>query len=213
MKFQASPKMFMGLAAFALLGGGIGSYLQWSKLQDLTADSEAIRLSMKDPADVNRQLEQTTAQVGEFAAKLSHLEKGVPQMAYMATMLAELDQLGTQSGIQVLGVRPIIQAAPVAAQKTDGESKSIERKAYQELNIEVKGRGDYRAVMNFVQALQTFPKIVAARTISITPKVDSQKGERKLDITIELRAYLFPTPDAGKARKVASAGEESPANG
>lgn len=212
MKLQASPKVFMGLAALALVGGGGGAYYQWNSLQDVQAQAEALRQQMKDPAEVNRQLEQSGVQLAEFGSRLSHLEKGVPQMAYMATMLSELDRIGTESGINVLGVRPIAQASPLTAQQSaGGDTPTAARKPYQELNIEVKGRGDYRSVLTFVQALQRFPKIVAARTISITPKVDTEKGTQLLDITVEIRAYMFPTPQAGG--KVAAAGSEVKSNG
>lgn len=185
-----NPKIFMALAAFALVGGAVGSYYQWSSLQEVRAKVGDIRAQMREPEKVTREVEQSAAEVADFTAKLNHLEKGVPQMAYVPTLLAELDKIGTENGIDVLGVRPVVQAAPLTANQADGGAPK--RKPYEELNIEVKGRGDYRSVLSFVQALQRFPKIVAARTVSITPKMGQDK-EMRLDITIELRAYLFPT--------------------
>lgn len=190
---KRNPKVFMALAALALVGGGAGSYFQWSSLQEVQAKSAELRQRMQEPSKVQRQLVESTAKVAEFSAKLNHLEKGVPQMAYVATLLAELDKIGTQNGIDVLGVRPVAAAVtPANVAKSADSETSAPKKPYEELNIEVKGRGDYAAVRNFVQALQSFPKIVAARTVSITPKVSQGKGALKLDIAIELRAYLFP---------------------
>jgi Tfp pilus assembly protein PilO len=212
-KFQANPKVFVGLAAVAFLAGGVGSYMQFSSLQDIEAKSEDLRKQMRDPAEVQKQVTESSAKLSDCSSKLSHLEKGVPQMAYLATTLRELDQIGTQNGIDVLGVRPIIQATSLTAQKTQGETQTQSRKPYQELNIEVKGRGDYHSVQSFVRALQRFPKIVAARTVSITPKMDSANAkDAKLDISIELRAYLFP-PTKEAPLKVQLPSKEGANNG
>lgn len=192
MKLQSNPKIFLALAGLALVGGGYGSYSQWNATQEISAQSEGLRAQMRNETDVRKDLEDSTKKVTTTAEKLSHLEKGVPQLAYMATLLQELDHAGRDNGIDVLGVRPVVDTrVSMVAQSAGGEVKK--RKAYEELNIEVKGRGDYRSVLNFVRALQRFPKIVAARTISITPKTEQGKAT-KLDITIELRAYLFPQP-------------------
>ena len=214
MKFAANPKVFMGLAAVALVGGAGGSYMQWSSLEEINSKSDALRSQMRDPVEVQKQLDESGLKLTESATKLAHLEKGVPPLAYMATLLGELDRIGTDNGMEVLGVRPIVTSAavPMTAQK-GGETVAKERKPYQELNIEVKGRGTYRSVVNFVQALQRFPKIVAARTVSITPKMDAKKGQTKLDITIELRAFLFTTPRPAGGLKVMKSGEETPNNG
>ena len=108
--------------------------------------------------------------------------------------------------------------------KNDRDEKTIKaelvtlgkrKKPYTELDIEVRGRGSYRAVMSFVSALQSFPKIVAARTLSLTPKVDRNdpSGAVKLDTTIELRTYLFaPAKDEKKDDKTAMAQARREAN-
>ena len=198
---RRNPKIFMALAALALVGGGAGSYFQWSNLQEVQAKADDLRQRMQEPSKVQKQLTDSTAKVAEFTAKLNHLEKGVPQMAYVATLLGELDKIGTENGIDVLGVRPVATVAPPVnvAKAGDGEV-ATPKKPYEELNIEVKGRGDYESVRGFVRALRQFPKIVGARTISITPKIGQAK-DLKLDIAIELRAYLFPTTGQAPASK------------
>lgn len=207
MKFRGNPKVFGAMAALAILGGGFGAYTQMGSMSDIEGQSDAIRKQLRDETEVKKQLEETAAKLSETSAKLDHLEKGVPQFAYLATMLKELDQTGRDCGIEVLGVRPVIEAKPLTA-NTAEEKK--ERKPYQEMNIEVKGRGDYRALMSFVQALQRFPKIVAAKTISISPKNEPGKP-LKLDISIELKAFLFPPTQP--ALQAQSSEKEARSNG
>jgi Tfp pilus assembly protein PilO len=209
-KVRANPKVFMFLAAIALVGGLGGSYFQWSSYQEQVAKAEDLRKQMRDENETRSQVEESSKKLTETAELLGHLEKGVPQMAYVATLLKELDKIGTDNGLLVLGVRPVIQATPLTAKQGGEEGAVRARKPYEELNIEVKCRGKYRGVMAFVEALQKFPKIVAARTISLTPKAESAGKESKLDVIIELRAYLFP--QAQPSNGVQAQREEAPKN-
>jgi hypothetical protein len=117
------------------------------------------------------------------------LEQGVPEFAYVPTLLKELEAFGISNGIEVFGVRPMPN--PVQTPK-DKEKKRIQ-KAYIELLIEVKGRGRYENVMRFIQGLKAFPKIVASKAVSLSPRNDSQsENTSELDVTVELKTFLFP---------------------
>lgn len=179
--------MYLGLAVLTLVGGSAASYHQYSSLSEQTQAVAQLRIDTRPESEIQADLEKSTTKLNECSAQLVHLEQGVPQFAYVPTLLYELEQLGNSTGIEVLGVRPI----PAPARSKDDKAK---RSAYQELDIEVKGRGDYEAVMAFVQALGSFPKIVEARTISLTPKNDDKGGKPRLEVDVQLRAYLFPPP-------------------
>ena len=130
-----------------------------------------------------------------------HLEKCVPEFAYVPTLMTDLETIGKQNNIEVLGVRPM----PAVDKKGD-KGKSTERKSYQELKIEIKGRGTFRAVQGFLKALTTFPKIVAARTVTLAPKMEVGKTSgSKLDVVVELKTYVFPPAEDSKQ---ATAGKE-----
>src|SRR5262249_22924054 len=142
---------------------------------------------------------------------LTHLEKGIPTTAYVPTMLQELAKIGNDCGITVTGVRPVPKTASsnAAAQSGDG-TQTVSKPAYDALDIEVKGRGNYASVMKFITALQTFPKIVGSRTISITPCMEPNDNAQGLvDIVIGLRAYLFQ--DNGKDSNAAEANKPADA--
>jgi hypothetical protein len=58
--------------------------------------------------------------------------------------------------------------------------------------------------MNFVAALERFPKIVAARAIDLSPRAEAEEDASTLDVTVSLRAFVFAAPD-GDAKKTVMA--------
>ncbi len=205
MKRQPNPRLYMGLAVLTLVAGSGATYYQLGLMNEQASRVEKLRVDTRPEEQIRKDLAASQTQLAECVQQLTHLEQGVPSFAYVPTMLAELEKLGSDTGIQVLGVRPMV--AQVAK---DGKKK---KSAYQALDIEVKGRGDYNSVLKFVLALQTFPKIVEARMINLTPKnEDGQTGTPKLDVEIHLRTYVFPLPQAG-ARRASAPGQEVTANG
>lgn len=186
---QPNPKFYLGLTVGALVLGGGLAYWQSTVAADIESRVVKLRSDARNPDQLQREVDESNAEIYEVGSKLAHLERGVPEMAYVPTLLQELEQRGKANGIEVLGVRPIVTQAPPKSK--DGEPKV--RKPYTELDIEVRGRGNYAATLRFVQDLQAFPKILAARTVSMVPKQDflDSSGSPLLDTTVQLRAYLF----------------------
>lgn len=208
MKGGPNPKIFLVLTVTTLLVGSGLTYMQYGSYTEATAEVETLKKEAKNQEDVERELQQAIDRLNETRGKLVHLEQSVAETAYVPTMLKELEKLGTECGIQVTGVRPIPRqiVKPTNVKDENGETTKKARKPYNELDIEVKGRGNYKAVLKFIAGLTTFPKIVAARTVSLQPKVDSRIGGKpSLDCTIELRSYLFPadgsTPKAADSEE------------
>lgn len=190
-----NPKIFLILTIITVLAGSGLSYMQFTSYSEVKDDVETLKKTAKDPAQVQSELDDVILKLNDTRAKLTHLEQGVPEMEYVPTLLKELEKLGKECGIEVTGVRPVPVQAKPAPKNENGEATKAKRKPYNELDIEVKGRGNYGSVMKFINGLTVFPKIVAARTVSMQPKVDNRTGVAgapKLDVTIELRSYLFP---------------------
>jgi Tfp pilus assembly protein PilO len=191
-----NPKIFMVLTGVSLLAGMGLCYMQYNALGEVNTNRERLRAEAKDEKEVQAELATAKTELAEIYTKISHLEQGVSEWAYVPTLLKELEKTGQTSGLQVLGVRPIPKTVkPTMVSKKDNpDEATITRKPYNEQDIEIRCRGDYRSVMNFTKALQMFPKIVAARTVSLQPKSGAQTpGSPQLEAVIELRAYLFPT--------------------
>jgi Tfp pilus assembly protein PilO len=165
------------------------NFTAYTGLQSATNNLHSAQAKSKDAKHLSKELADSQASLKDSATKLQYLEQGVQDYAYVPTLLSELDKLGKANGIDVVGVRPI--AKPPSIKKEDPDAEKPKKKTYDELDIEVKGRGKYRSVMNFLEALAKFPKIVASRTVELSPKNTPGSTGSALDVTINLRAYVF----------------------
>ena len=194
MKRRHNAKFWLLMTALGFVGGACLVGFQLSALNGDRSRVNQLQAQTQDESAVQAQLAQSQKDLDEAKAQLTHLEQGIPSTAYVPTMLQELAKVGNDCGIQVTGVRPVPKTSTSSntAQSSDG-TQTIQKPAYDELDIEVKGRGDYASVLKFVKALQTFPKIVGSRTLEVIPCLEPKDAEKGLvDITVGLRAYLFP---------------------
>ncbi|MBS1720708.1 MAG: type 4a pilus biogenesis protein PilO [Armatimonadetes bacterium] len=200
MKRSPSPKTFVLLTLGAMALGGFASYYQLGVKGEQESAVSKLKAQVKPKEEVEKELTKSTEQVTVVSTQLKHLEANIPEFAYIPTLLQELERTGKEQGIEILGVRPMPKASGPATKTEDGAVKR--KKAYEEQDIEIKARGTYGDAMRLMQALNTFPKIIAVRTVTMIPKA-AQNGEPKnrLDITIEVRAYVFP-PNATKTAGV-----------
>jgi Tfp pilus assembly protein PilO len=203
---QPDFRIFVGLAVASVIAGGLLVYSQWNSVGELQAKVDATQKEVDDAVGVRRELEASGERLAALKVKLAHLEKGVPDYRYVPTLLAELEKFGNANGIHVTGVRPM----PLKVTSKPDEKAS--RKAYDELSIEVKGRGTYGDGLRFLRALHRFPKVVAARTISLQPRLvstDPAGASPNLELTVELQLFVFPevkepAKDAGAEQPASS---------
>lgn len=205
-KLQLQPKSLFLLAGAVFLSGMGIVYLTYSSLGEQQRSLEVLKSELKDVKAVQRDLDESKVKISGLKSKLSHLEHGIPEAAYVATMLHELEDFGKKNNLMILSVRPVFE------EKNKKEGDKASKSAYEEQNIAVKGRGTYGDAMRFVDALKNFPKIVAVRSFTIVPK-DSSKieaGSPPLEFDIALQAYAFkdsPTVDP-EGEKTAKKGGE-----
>ena len=183
--------MWVGLFTLSVVGTGGACYYQMGQLATTGKRVVALKKEIEEEGDVQTQLEEINAKLTDSKDKLDHLERGVPQRAYVPTMMTEIETIGKENGIIVTGVRPL--PAKIVPPKLDADGKEIpDKKPYEEQDIEVKGTGKYFNVMQFLTAIETFPKICGVRVVTLQPKTDAEnKQSTMLEITIEVRAYLF----------------------
>jgi Tfp pilus assembly protein PilO len=188
-------KVLTAITVVAGVGGVGACAYEYSTVAASQAKYQSILKKAGDDKALQSQAAQTAQQLKDCTDRLAHLEKSVPEAEYVPTLLKELENVGNKNGIDVLGVRPIQKE-----ERKDAKNKVSEKKPYDELNIEVKGRGSYMAVLGFVKALRDFPKIVAAKTITLTPKMEKDRtGPPKLDVTVDLKTYVFPPVETAGA--------------
>lgn len=205
LKVQLSAKTFYMLTgAVAVVGGGL-IYMTSTAISDQEAQIAKMRIELRDEKEVQKELDESLGRVTSLNEKLNHLEAGVQDFAYIPTMLKELEDFGKRNTIQITQVRPMITPEEP---KKEGEGKKRET-AYRELNVLVKGRGSYENALKFLGAIKNFPKIVAVRTLSLTPKMDAgskKSAKQTLEMEFELRAYAFKDEEKPeKSEKVTTA--------
>ena len=202
MKRAPNMRVVTAITIVACVGGVGACFYQYSALNDAQARVDSVQKKAKSEKTLQAQAVRTANQLKECTDRLAHLEQSIPEVAYVPTLLKDLETVGRANGLEVLGVRPV----PKTDKKDDKSKSSDSKKPYQELKIEIKCRGNYHAVLGFVKALKNFPKIVAARAITLAPKSEANTTTvSRLDATIELKTYAFPPADGPKT---ASSGKE-----
>ncbi len=198
----------------ALLIGGGATY--WASGAASAAKTRYAKLASEVPEekDLEKMVADSQLKVDDYKNQLNHLEEGVPNLAYVPTLLTELETLGKEHNIAVTGVRPIV-ADKISKNNDDKASGSEKKPSYQEMSIDITGRGSYADVMQVVEALKKFPKILSIQTVGLNPKKDAQKDKSsatttvQLDATVRIKAYLFPLPDKSADSKPGQTGATS----
>ncbi len=102
MKGQKQSALLLMVMIF-VLGGGF-TYWQYSVMKGVQRLA-ILEDEVPTKEEVDQQLTQTRTEMEQFQQQLSHLERGVPPVAYIPTMLSELEALGKQYNIKVTGVK------------------------------------------------------------------------------------------------------------
>lgn len=210
MSRRPNPKTFMYLALVTVAAGGGLCFWQYSKLKEIDVRVNTLRTEVSDPRAVQAHLDDSIAKLNASKQSLQHLEANVSDVAYVPSLLHDLDAFGKANGISVTGVRPTPKptGSPV-------DAKTQAAKPYDELTITVTGTGDWASIERFVDNLPNFPKIVAARMISIEPSNQTKIAnapDGSLNLTLDLKAYVFKTdPNAQPATP--SVGKNAPGTG
>lgn len=189
------------LAGVVVVGGGITF---WAKglSQGSKAHYDQLALEVPEEGELRKMVEDSQLKVDDYRTQLQHLEQSVPNLAYVPTLLTELENLGKAHNITVTGVRPVIE--PKVQKNTDDKvsGSGSKKAAYREMAIDITGRGNYGNVMAMVEAIKKFPKIIAIQTVGLTPKRETDEDRAAgqtgvvLDATVRIKAYLFPNQQA-----------------
>ena len=104
LKVQLQPKTYFLLAGVVLVAGLGVVYLTYSSLGEQQRALEVLKSELKDEKAVQRNLDESKVTIADLKSKLSHLEHGIPEAAYVATMLHELEEFGKKNNLLILSV-------------------------------------------------------------------------------------------------------------
>jgi Tfp pilus assembly protein PilO len=207
-----------------LAGGGALLYQQEHTLSAVIVQLHEKEKQRDESARLASRLADTELRLKEDTDRLKFLEASLPDMAYVPTLLKQIEQLGKDTHNQVRGVRPdMAPAKPVRpavrrtdpeAQENDGDKKAPEEQPkpepYTRLPIVVSLTGTYKDYQSFLQRLTQFPKIVAVDKVQLRPhfEADQTGGSPKLEVEMQLTAFILKE---GAAAQTPAAGGPPPA--
>jgi Tfp pilus assembly protein PilO len=187
MKKGLETKTMLLISAFSLVLGGAAVFVQYGSRAEAYSQKAAVESEVPDGKKLMGELREAKSQLAVRTAKLQHLEKDIPNVAYIPTMLRELEQVGLQSSLEVTGVRPV---PPRPSSVGDSRPQS---NRWEEVYIDVRGRGDFAAAMDLVDRLKSFPKVVELETISLKPKYkEVSPNYEYIDTVFRIKAFVFP---------------------
>jgi len=211
---------------FALLGIGIlcliglGASLYHGKATELKELEGALgqkEAELEEMQSKVTQLPQLEDRYQDLRGRLSVLEPGLPDSAYIPTFLRQIESLasGTRNDILLIRPKPAIKrSAADSAVKINDETGAIIEDAghpakaaspppmpYDFVPIELRLQGTYWTVIDFLAELQRFPKMIAVNDISFSPNQGGLVSGRSPNLTasMELTAVVTKGGSDGKS--------------
>jgi len=175
----------LGIAALCLIGLGASLYhakgAELKRLETKLGEKEA---KFKEVRAKLTELPDLEAKYGSLQGRLSVLEPALPDSAYIPTFLRQIENLArqTNNGILMIRPKPAIRRSAADSVKINDETGEINKNQsggteaapapmpYDFVPIELKLQGTYWTVIDFLAALQQFPKMIAVNDISFRPK-------------------------------------------
>jgi Tfp pilus assembly protein PilO len=208
----------LAIAALCLIGLGAtlyrGKAAQLRGLEQELSDKEAQYVEVRAKLASQPELETEYAQL---QARLSVLEPALPDSAYIPTFLRQIEGLATGTRNTIIGIRPkpVARGPAASAVEINDETGEITQAAdqaapagpavqplpYDYVPIELRIEGTYWTVIDFLQELQQFPKMIAVNDLGFYPSQAGADARRspELSATMELTAVVTKGGNDGTA--------------
>lgn len=211
---KSNPLFIGGITGVLVIAAVAGAMSFRAEAGKNEREAKALLSQIRDEAQVDRELSAINERLQLCNKRLEHIVDERPEVA-VSGLMTRLEQTGIASGLIVTGVRPKDDANRATASKDGDKPKP---KDYVDQLIEVKGSGEYASVRSFVDGLDSFPNIVRVESLDISPRQNGtiKNSRGSLDITITLRAYLYPevvqTPPATEEDKATGGSKVDPSS-
>lgn len=209
----------LAVAALCLIGLGATLYrTKANQLATLEKDLSAKQDKLTELQEKLRNQPQLEEEYARLQARLSTLEPGLPDSAYIPTFLRQIEILATNTGNEITTIRPkplavkpksggkqiddetgeLLEGAAKEATKAGEPEKP--KLPYDLVPIELKLKGTYDTALSFLAELQRFPKMIAVNDISFQPDNTGRKESRipAMAIQVELTAVVTKGGTSGK---------------
>lgn len=200
------------VAAVIFVGGVLAGFGVAGKMKNTKAEYEAKLEKVEESKEIAQKLEKSRLEYQDALSQIRFLETSVSTEAYVPTLLKQIEALSTSVNLKVTEVKPTKEVPKAAARTAKSGAKAAEGKVedasktkpgdeedkpkeapYDEVNIALELKGKYSNVLDFLYKLTSFPKILAVKSISISPS-DSQpsyKNSPALSVNMTITAFVL----------------------
>lgn len=208
--------------AVVIFIGGVLEYAGMSaKLGTAREELKTKLEKVSQSKEIAQKRDQAKLNYDDTVSQLGFLEASVSSEAYVPTLLKQIEKLAKTTNLKVKSIAPeesaskeMTRTAGSGRQAAEGnidaasqeksndadKSKKKEEKPYRELNIKLEFAGKYSNVLEFIHNLNSFPKIMAVKDVSIQPK-DTQmaiQSSPMLQVKMQVTAYVLKPEDTSQ---------------
>ncbi|MDH7481018.1 MAG: type 4a pilus biogenesis protein PilO [Armatimonadota bacterium] len=222
LKIKPSRTLLIGLivgAGLVFVASGLGYWNRSSVLDKIQAEVSKKQEALENSEKIAKRLNRVEAEYTDAQMKLACLEQGVSTRAYVPTLLRQLEELGKNVNLKVVGVRPIVsQPAAVTPSTSEGEDKKEvkpKEEPYDKLDIDIEIHGKYWDVVRFLYKITAFPKIVRVNSFQASPAgIPNQpdRGSPVLSVKLNTTAFILkdePIKSLAKPNEVKQASQST----
>lgn len=192
-KLSKPMKIFI---LIVLLGGILGIYFysfylpQHETLQKKKAEMEVLERQVRELRIVAANMKRFKEEVAKLREELKLAVSQLPTSKEIPSLLANISNLGTESGLEFLLFRPMPE---------------INRDFYAEIPVEIKVKGNYHQVARFFDKVGKLPRIVNINAVSMdNAKETAGRWEIQTSCTATTFKFIEREPiDLAKEKKPA----------
>lgn len=136
-------------------------------------------------------------------AELRRLEKGLPEVEYVPTLLTEIENLAAETLSQVSSLSPGQIASPASQTSAQGEA-AAPAVVYKEMSLSIPFRGSYQSLKDFLNRLAAFPMVIVVNSLAISKAGETDAYDATPILSVSLPTTIYILPKGGRGGKTGS---------
>ena len=181
-----------GLAALLILVT-LGNFFflvrpEWGTLENIAAQQRQLDSQLQEKSEIAQNLNERRREMDVLQTKLDEALSELPEAADLDELLAQLNEIGRKSGLEISAVEP-----------TAEEPAEI----YVKIPIKMALTGNYHEIAMFLQSLANLRRIVNVNNIQLgSPTLKSEKIVLNSSFVATTFRFLDPKAAQGEKKKV-----------
>jgi type IV pilus assembly protein PilO len=170
--------LFIGVAFLLVLGGGIYWFVLDQKvpaLEMVEREERDLKSTFENKQRKAANLEAYKVQLDEMTTNFGAMLRQLPGQTEIPSLLVDISQTGLASGLE----EELFQPA--------GEQR---KEFYAEKPIQIRLKGSYHELGDFVSGIAALPRIVTLHDIEISPASKDDGTDLTLNVTAKTYRYL-----------------------